>query len=222
MTKIKKYIYKIENLINHKIYIGQTNNIKRRFQEHKNKGYYPENNKVLYQAFDKYGLENFSFDIIEETEKYNEREKYWIKYYNSYHFGYNMTEGGDNPPTFHGEEHPQANHLLIEVENVKNLLKNSTLSVKEIAKITNYNTSSINRINQGTLWYDNNETYPLRKNLTYCFKQERANKIKNDLLNTKLSQKEIAKKYNVCRSTVTAINLGQNFKDNDLLYPLRK
>ena len=40
--------------------------------------------------------------------------------------------------------------------------------------------------------------------------------------NTNLTQKEIALKYNVGRTTITAINNGQNFRDNNLNYPLRK
>ena len=53
-----KYIYKIENLINHKVYIGQTNNPQRRFSEHRAKGYETNTHKVLYYAFDKYGINN--------------------------------------------------------------------------------------------------------------------------------------------------------------------
>ena len=158
-----KYIYKIENLINHKIYIGQTNNPKRRFQEHRAKGYEVDTHKVLYYAFNKYGLDNFSFEIIEETENADEREKYWIKYYDSFENGYNMTEGGDKPPTHTGIEHPQCTHSLDEIELVKKLLVNTKLTTKEIADIANYNISSINRINSGELHYDNSLTYPLRK-----------------------------------------------------------
>lgn len=217
-----KYIYKIENLINHKIYIGQTNNPKRRFQEHKAKGYASKGVKILYYAFDKYGLENFSFDIIEETENYNEREKYWIKYYDSFENGYNMTLGGEEPPVFQGENHPLATHNQEDVNYVKYLLQETKISVKDIAKITQYNESSINRINKGELWFDENQIYPLRKELTKINKIERANLIKYDLLNTKLTQKEIAKKYGVGRTTITAINNGQNFRDNNLEFPLRK
>jgi group I intron endonuclease len=48
-------------------------------------------------AIEKYGVENFQFDIIEECslEKLNERETYWIKYFNSIQDGYNLSEGGD-------------------------------------------------------------------------------------------------------------------------------
>ena len=92
------HIYKIENNINHKVYIGQTvKPIEKRFRQHKNnydKPYFSQ--LLLYQAFKKYGIENFSFEEIEEIEdsKLDEREKYWIKYYNSYSKGYNSTLGG--------------------------------------------------------------------------------------------------------------------------------
>ena len=71
-------IYKIENLINGKIYVGQSNNIERRFSQHKSP--YEQkrfSDKPLYKAFQKYGIENFSFSVIEEctVEQLNEKEK---------------------------------------------------------------------------------------------------------------------------------------------------
>jgi len=79
-----KSIYKITNTLNNKCYIGQTDDVKRRFTEHKALGYGRENS-ILYRAIKKYGLENFTFEVIEENiENYNEREKYWIAYYDSY------------------------------------------------------------------------------------------------------------------------------------------
>ena len=217
-----KYIYKIENLINHKVYIGQTNNPQRRFSEHRAKGYETNTHKVLYYAFDKYGINNFSFEIIEETDIPNEREKYWIKFYDSFENGYNMTEGGDLPPQHSGVEHPKCNHSIDEISLVKTLLKNSKLSTKEIANLTHYNISSINRINLGELHFDSTLNYPIRKENTKIDRNKRAKMIIDDLLNTNLTQKEIALKYKVGRTTITAINNGQNFRDNNLNYPLRK
>ena len=43
----------------------------------------------------KYGLEHFRISLIEETDKPEEREIYWIQKLNTYHFGYNATLGGD-------------------------------------------------------------------------------------------------------------------------------
>ena len=222
---MKKFIYKITNNLNGKIYIGQTSNPTRRFQEHQARGYNSirEGNKILYKAFDKYGIGNFTFEIIEEVENYNEREKYWIQYYNSQiPNGYNMTPGGDEPPIFHGENHHLCTHSQETVRLIKNMLRDTKIALKDIAKATNYDTTSINRINLGQAWFDENEVYPIRKDGTTQSKEERCLKIINDLLNTKMTQKEIAQKYGVSRTTVTALNRGQNFKQPNLNYPLRK
>ena len=92
------YIYKIENKLNGKKYIGQTvKPLEKRFSQHQHnytKPYFSQ--LVLYKAFNKYGIENFSFEEVEEVpnELLDEREKYWISYYNSYYDGYNSTIGG--------------------------------------------------------------------------------------------------------------------------------
>ena len=96
-------IYKITNKLNNKCYIGKSSNIKERFTYHK-QNYQCKTkdwNKPLYKAFRKYGIENFDFSVIEKmTEKdyekfSNNREQYWIMYYDSFKNGYNATEGGD-------------------------------------------------------------------------------------------------------------------------------
>ena len=92
------YIYKITNTLNDKVYIGQTiKTVQKRFAQHKNnsnKEYFSQ--IVLYKAFNKYGIENFICEEIEEVpnDKLDEREKYWIEYYDSYFNGYNSTLGG--------------------------------------------------------------------------------------------------------------------------------
>lgn len=90
-------IYKITNKINSKCYIGQSINIERRFIHHKKYRYGFQNNKVLYKAIQKYGIDNFDFEIIEEClqEELDKKEKYYIEKYNAYYNGYNMTKGGD-------------------------------------------------------------------------------------------------------------------------------
>lgn len=98
------YIYKITNTLNDKIYIGQTvKTVEKRFQQHKNNRNKPYFSQiVLYKAFNKYGFENFTCEIIEEVEndKLDEREKYWIEYYDSYFNGYNSTLGGKATPLY--------------------------------------------------------------------------------------------------------------------------
>lgn len=88
-------IYKIQNKLNGKIYIGQSVNITRRLWEHKtSKNAKPGNIDYYIQ---KEGIDNFEYDIIEECDKESliEREIYWIKYYDSYNKGYNLTLGGE-------------------------------------------------------------------------------------------------------------------------------
>ena len=93
------YIYKITNQINNKIYIGKTiGTIEKRWNEHC-KDYQRREceNRPLYAAMQKYGIENFKIEEVEECSDIvlNERERYWIEYYGSFKFGYNATKGGD-------------------------------------------------------------------------------------------------------------------------------
>ena len=89
-------IYKITDLTNGKIYIGQSNNIQRRKSEH----FY--NNKYIRSEIDKAiqdkGKENFTFEVIEEclAEELYDKEKYWITFYDSFNHGYNQTKGGQH------------------------------------------------------------------------------------------------------------------------------
>lgn len=107
-------VYKITNLINNKIYIGQSVDIKKRWRAHKRQAFImgKEYDKYLYRAFRKYGIDNFSFEIIEECarELLNEREHYYITLYksNNTDYGYNETSGYDQSQYgFQGENHPK-------------------------------------------------------------------------------------------------------------------
>lgn len=92
-------IYKIENDVNGKIYVGKTlSSIEKRFAEHiRDSRKETENHRPLYRAFNKYGIEHFHISILEECDVncLSEREIYWIEKLQSYHYGYNVTRGGD-------------------------------------------------------------------------------------------------------------------------------
>lgn len=137
-------IYKIENLINGKVYIGQSVNTNARWLAHKEVLSMPshahELKKPLYKEMQKYGIENFNFEVIEECNKedLNEREIYWIKKYNSYYFsknsnGYNLTRGGDAVFNSYTEE---------EIQLIINLWNNGK-SVGQIVKETGKSNSVI-------------------------------------------------------------------------------
>ena len=98
---MKGYIYIIKNTINNKVYIGQTSRtIQARFQQHLNAAKRGDTEgMIIYNAIRKYGAENFYIEELEyvEVELLNERERYWIQYYDSLRpNGYNVREGGDD------------------------------------------------------------------------------------------------------------------------------
>ena len=100
-------IYKITNKINNHSYIGLSTHLEDRWEYHKTPyNWKRENNKVLYKAIKKYGIDNFKFEILEEcsVEELGGKEKYYIKKYNTYYNGYNMTAGGEDNQ---GESHPR-------------------------------------------------------------------------------------------------------------------
>lgn len=91
-------IYKITNLVNGKVYIGQTiHSLEERYKQHLKNASKGLAGK-LYPAMRKYGFNNFYAEVIEEcnsTEELNTREVYWIAYYDSTNKGYNISLGGD-------------------------------------------------------------------------------------------------------------------------------
>lgn len=104
-------IYLVKNLINSHGYIGQSVNIKKRFINHHCVDYKnPKNccyNTKFYQALRKYGLENFSIQILElcPPSELDQKEIYYIGKYDTYNHGYNSTVGGQEwTPLIHSEE----------------------------------------------------------------------------------------------------------------------
>ena len=150
-------IYKIENLINQKIYIGQSVNIERRWKSHKKDAFDVNNhnyNTHLYRSIRKYGLENFSFEVIEECciNELNDRERYWIKQYNSFFNGYNLTFGGDSSGSEINKD---------KIINIINELENTYKSHEQIAKENDITREMVQGINSGRYWrHDRN--YPIQ------------------------------------------------------------
>lgn len=107
----KSGIYLVTNLINNISYVGQSKNIYQRFNKHHIYDYKNEKNECyntkFYQALRKYGINNFKVTILElcEEKMLDEKEIYYIKKFDTYHHGYNSTEGGQNwSPTIFSEE----------------------------------------------------------------------------------------------------------------------
>lgn len=92
--KIKTGIYKITNIENQMCYVGQAVDIADRWRQHIKRGLgaeAPTKNK-LYPAMKTFGVENFTFEVVEECSKaeLNDKEDYWQNYYKAKEFGYSI------------------------------------------------------------------------------------------------------------------------------------
>ena len=168
-------IYKITNLINGKVYIGQSTNIKRRWKDHKKDAFWknnPEYEYPLYRAMRKYGINNFSFEVLEECSKdeLNDKEKFYITKYDSYKNGYNQTEGGDS--VTHNLKLTQK-----QVLDIIHRLKTTQDNIYVIAQDFGVGGTTIHYINRGQQYPQPNETYPIRPHLMKLNKP--SNKINN-------------------------------------------
>lgn len=276
---MKKDIYIIKNKNNNKVYIGQTVNPKQRWAQYKSAVKKMPNEQLITKAMKKYGIETFWMEILESDRiDYDEREKYWIQYYNSVEpFGYNLAPGGKGT----GNEVLAPGAAIKNEEELLEIIEEiivSEKSLKEIAEKYKLSYQIINEINQGHTYFNPDLNYPLReskrysedklKQITYSLKYEldksmadiakefgcdrsyindinqghsqfreyltyplRTGKMKyreqylplliEDLKNTNVPQKELAKKYQISQMSVSKVNTGEAGRQPDLVYPIR-
>lgn len=227
-------IYMFTNKINNKKYVGQSVDCDRRFQEHR-RAAHPEKycktgkerdfNTPIHKAFQKYGFDNFSYEILEECSRaaLNERERYWIQYYQTTNrdYGYNLSEGGQDCVGASGEFHSQAKLTQQEVNAIKELLLHSDLSLTEIQQLhPSVGKSMICLINTGKNWKDNNLTYPLRQfsalrgqyHATSLFSNEEVMQMRT-MYSQGIPSRDIVNIYkNYSPNTIKAILYGRSYK----------
>ena len=229
MEKLKS-IYIIKNKINDKVYIGQAIDPHHRFISHLSRAKNNEDNSPIHDAITALGKENFYYEILEkDIPNYNEREKYWIAYYHSYIYdkeygntkGYNLTEGGEEPPTFYGENHPLSVISNEDVLKIIEDLKQNNLTQREIAKKYNQHFQLITAINNGITHKQNNIEYPIRKWTPYHLNIDQVEEIQWLLQNGQSKISDIAEYYQVSAGTIKHINAGRNYKNPSLSYPLK-
>ena len=142
-------IYKISNDFNDQIYIGKTTrNLKIRINEHYNKT--DGSNSHINNSMNSHGLEHFKIEILEDNiplEKLNERERYWIAYYDSYYNGYNQTPGGE------GRSLPD--DIIQQIE----LLYQQGKTCHEISEILNLSHSTIYHRLDTYDWFNREENH---------------------------------------------------------------
>lgn len=154
-------IYKFTNKINFKSYIGQSIDIEKRRKTHIQRAFCDtesnkEYNKTFYCAIRKYGIENFTFEILKicPQDELNDWEKYFIKLYDSYKHGYNEDEGGN---TFlyikDGEKHPHHKLSEADVYNIREAYKEHQIKEEVYEKYKDkIGASGFHKIWNGETW----------------------------------------------------------------------
>lgn len=240
------YIYKIENLKNHRVYIGLTNNVARRRARHFTdlKGGYHDN-KFLQKEFIRDGIENFSFEVIYSGdityEEIGEKEKFYIKEYDSYLNGYNQNEGGNFGPSNGGS------HLTkSDIFNILAALEFMSKPGQILANMYDVSRTTISRIKKGVnhieikseydalplearqeiyrIFCDSSNFYENKVNTTIMknkrkFSEQQVHMIfLNEELNRVVPVDTLTHKLGVSSNTIYTILRGQSYKDYALSY----
>lgn len=224
-------IYMFENKKTHKKYIGQSTNIERRKEEHL---MWPSKHSYFDNELKKIGIDQFNFSILEECdiEELDEREKYWISFYNTYVYnenscGYNLTLGGQNQ---RGSFNPGAKLDDNDVKEIIILLEEHRLNNKQIAQLYNVHYNTIDGINRCKHWTQlhNYKTNIRQENLnkidnphssvsgencaTSKIKEEQAIQIIHLLKSTTKPMPQIAQELNVSLNIIYDINRCRTWK----------
>lgn len=209
------YVYKIQNKVNNKVYIGQTtNNPFNRFKEHFAHCKTGDVNTGLYSDMSVYGIEGFVMEVLESNiplECLDAREIYYIKQFNSVvPNGYNIALGG------------HCNKLTEQaVREIIQRIKDGAV-FKDLAVVFNVGYSTISDINCGDTWHFDDECYPIRQQVgkKKNFSEEIIHEI-YALLRDDVSLTAIGKRFNTSAQTIRRINLGEIYRHEGIDYPIK-
>jgi group I intron endonuclease len=188
-------IYQIQNKINNKIYIGSTNNVRKRWNNHRSKlNNGKHENQYLQLAWQKYGQEAFEFTIVEEVNDNNriEREIYYLNEKKSYErdIGYNFdknpTDKSGINNSFYGKQHSEeTKQKLREIANKRSPELKKLMGAK----------------NKGS----NNKNTKLN--------MEIARQIRAEYASGEWTYEKLQNKYNVAHGTIQAILTKRTWKE---------
>lgn len=209
------------------VYVGQSVNLESRHAQHvKYDPYNPktrEYNYPLSRGIRKYGPSAYQLVILEDNipkELLDEREIYWIKYYDTYYHGYNQTTGGASPTK------PIYDEAMVDL--VIAMLKDPENTLQEIVDKTGLSMTHVYNINIGERRRRDNETYPIRPSNAKGTKGAKLspeeNQAVHDLLqNSSLTMQSIAKRYGCNAATIQRINAGKTkmYRLSTYNYPIR-
>jgi len=226
-------IYKIVNIVNNKIYIGQSIEIKRRWNDHKSElKRNIHHNIYLQKSWNKYGEENFIFEVIESDENFNtddlnELEIYYIDKLKTFDssFGYNLTQGG-----FYNESKIKS---VIQFDNLGNIIKEykSTAEAEKETGInketirSNANPNKTGKSAGGFIWiykedydkYGFNIDFYKDYNIKKCFKRIYQISLDGEILNIFSTIKDAVEKSEVNKKSIEAC-CDKNKPENKTAY----
>lgn len=238
-------IYMVVNLINNKKYIGQSKNIRKRFQSHhlvdyKNKNNCSYNTK-FYQALRKYGIDNFEVIILKlcEEKELDDLEIKYIKEFDTFKNGYNSTEGGQYwSSNIHSEEtelkrqktreqnkslmsenHPRAKLTNQQVWDIRQRYIDGE-SIKEIYqdfKDLYSNQQTFKRIVLGQT-YVTVGNIPNKEQVRHTnakLTDVQVKEIRNSYKKGVVSYRELGEKYGLSESSIAAIIKRETYKNVD-------
>lgn len=188
----KSGIYSVTNLINGKRYIGKSeSNVLYRLNMHKN---HHKSNRHLQDAINKYGIDNFRFEILEfcEPKLCADRERFYIEKFDSFKNGYNSTTGGEGESGWHLE--PEAIEKTAKVhrgkvlsEHTKQLLSQSHKG-KQISQDLKNHFSQM-YIGEGNPFYGKHHTQETKKKIAEFHKRSNLSKSAIQNLSKKTSDR---------------------------------
>lgn len=225
-------IYSITNQITGDKYIGQTKvSFEDRWKHHLNDlKRNIHDNDYLQKAWNKYGEDAFEFKAIhicDELDILNDLEVYYIKKYDSFNNGYNLTSGGDG---FEGKISEETRLKMIEnakisarnnsdytenqIAKVKELLVNENYvgKLSKIAKITGVRENVISSVRALTSWVDVKSELN-EKIIEINDKETRNKNIIVDFIDNKMTIDELINEYNLTQSSIYLILQNNGLKN---------
>lgn len=238
-------IYKATNLVNGKVYIGQTiQELWARKAHHKHIALKDKRDTIFTRAIRKYGWENFDWKIIDsasDIDELNQKEIYWINYYNSFgKNGYNSTLGGEGTVGCTHDEETRSKisetkisrmdsyeHIGLNsavVQEIKELLMTELYTQKEVADMFGVKRNVINNIKclkrwshvhvEGfDEWAKNTNGYSLNMKRKSILNEDKVKNIKLLLKENNLTMTQIAEMFQVNKTTIANIKYEKAWKE---------
>lgn len=216
-----------------KMYIGQTVDLEQRKSKHQS-----DARKFTYafaNAINKYGIDGFVWEIIEDNitiNELNKKEEYYINKFDTYENGYNSTEGGDFNPMMYqklrdkvsrsktgkkmarvtrGEDRHTSKLKKIQVEKIRELYSSGLYSQQKLSNMFSVSRETVREVVKNRTWID--ESYIPKTHDRRKHKEDFVKEIVEKYKTGKHSSLSLAEKYGVSFQTICYI-LNKNIDDD--------